>query len=87
MQRLPLASDFKGQTPELLSPAAVAALELVMQRAVQVAIRVGTYRRTCINCKWFNEAAEQCHFYQPVGRPPARIIANGCDAWDEKDPF
>jgi hypothetical protein len=37
--------------------------------------------RSCINCVGFDEPSEICKRYKQ--RPPARIIANGCDNYDD----
>jgi hypothetical protein len=41
--------------------------------------------RTCLNCEHFDEPNEQCNLYNQ--RPPARIIAFGCDSYVDKVPF
>lgn len=41
--------------------------------------------RTCLTCEKFNEPKELCEKYG--GRPPARIIAFGCDGYEDKVPF
>lgn len=41
--------------------------------------------RSCLNCDKFDETNELCNKYG--GRPPARIIAFGCDGYEEKVPF
>lgn len=42
--------------------------------------------RTCVNCQHFLEKSEQCMLagYQ---RPPARVIAFGCEKFEEELPF
>lgn len=42
--------------------------------------------RTCINCLHFDEPAEVCRRYDNQ-RPPARIIATGCDGHEDEIPF
>jgi len=37
--------------------------------------------RSCLNCSRFNESREACNLYQ--ARPPAKVIAKGCEKWDE----
>lgn len=39
------------------------------------------YTQTCMNCKHFDEPKEHCMFFKPASRPPARVIAFGCDAF------
>lgn len=37
--------------------------------------------RSCLSCLHFNEGLEQCKAFN--ARPPARIIANGCDRYGD----
>lgn len=39
--------------------------------------------QTCLNCANFKEVKEQCGLWND--RPPARVIAFGCDKWKEED--
>lgn len=41
--------------------------------------------KTCVNCKQFNEDKELCLVCNPPSRPPARVIAFGCPAFEESD--
>lgn len=41
--------------------------------------------KTCISCTFFDETKEQCKLNGL--RPPARIIAYGCEYHDEPIPF
>jgi hypothetical protein len=41
--------------------------------------------RSCLNCDKFDEPNEICNKYG--GRPPAKIIAFGCEGYEEKVPF
>jgi len=55
-----------------------------------VAVSFGTAakraRRTCVNCQRFDERLEICKLASK--RPPARVIAFGCDSFDPDDvPF
>lgn len=43
--------------------------------------------RKCTNCDHFNTGDEVCMLPRPPARPPARVIANGCPAWEEEIPF
>lgn len=37
---------------------------------------------SCMTCSHFNEQTEICEYY--MRRPPARIIAFGCESWDDE---
>lgn len=39
--------------------------------------------QTCLLCDHFQENTEQCKFYK--SRPPARVIAFGCESFSDKD--
>lgn len=41
--------------------------------------------RTCLNCQYFDEKFEMCRGYN--ARPPARVIAFGCDKFEDAIPF
>lgn len=41
--------------------------------------------RSCLNCDRFDEPNEMCKLYNQ--RPPAKVIAFGCDSYEEKVPF
>lgn len=41
--------------------------------------------KSCITCQHFNEPNELCLKYSQ--RPPARVIATGCKAWQQIIPF
>lgn len=42
--------------------------------------------RSCINCRWFNSQQEICTTHNNL-RPPAHIIAKGCDQHSCEIPF
>ena len=44
------------------------------------------HTRTCLNCRHFDEPNEACMKYDNQ-RPPARIIALGCDGHEDTVPF
>lgn len=50
-----------------------------------LAVRRGVIR-TCINCDFFKKGTEECE-KAPGQRPPASVIALGCDSWQEEIPF
>ena len=39
--------------------------------------------KTCLNCDHFEEKLENCKIWKT--RPPARVIAFGCDKFDDKE--
>ena len=41
--------------------------------------------RSCINCVNFNQEAEICGVFN--ARHPAKIIARGCESWNDVAPF
>jgi hypothetical protein len=43
--------------------------------------------KTCVECLYFDEPSETCQFNQSNMRPPARIIAFGCDVFEYDIPF
>lgn len=69
-------------------------LNLEFQRAIGEALQsVAPIPRSCLNCEHFLEesapgvALEVCGLTNGL-RPPARVIANGCDKWKHDDcPF
>jgi hypothetical protein len=42
--------------------------------------------RSCINCIQFDKKREEC-LLAPGQRPPALVIALGCDSWEMDIPF
>lgn len=42
---------------------------------------------TCVECEHWSGANELCHKPNPPQRPPARIIAYGCSAFERVIPF
>lgn len=40
---------------------------------------------TCITCRNFDKRTEYCCIAKPPQRPPAEIIARGCQAYDDVD--
>ncbi len=79
-----------------LSPHDIATLEKGEKRTLAIegiAKELGAVMRkhldestkTCINCFHFQETTEQCKLFR--ARPPARIIAFGCEKYDDQIPF
>jgi hypothetical protein len=58
-----------------------------MTEALRAAIREELDRatRTCLNCERFTEATETCGKWN--ARPPARVIAAGCEDHVDEIPF
>lgn len=44
-----------------------------------------TYFPNCVNCDNFDESTEVCSLVNQ--RPPAKIIARGCERWIVRIPF
>lgn len=42
--------------------------------------------RSCVHCDHFDQAAEVCNQFNRM-RPPARVIAFGCPAYEDEIPF
>ena len=40
---------------------------------------------SCMTCNNFEEETEHCRLFQQ--RPPARVIAYGCEYWDDLEAF
>lgn len=49
------------------------------------ALREGSIR-SCCNCEQFNKKTEGC-LLGGDQRPPALVIALGCDSWEQEIPF
>lgn len=60
------------------------AIAIFLQRAIEN--KLDSLKRTCLSCVFFDEPKEVCTRYDDQ-RPPARIIANGCDGHEEEIPF
>lgn len=43
------------------------------------------FHRTCLSCEHFKEQDELCLLAHV--RPPARVLVEGCVAYEEKPPF
>lgn len=50
-----------------------------------IGAKIAMARRSCLTCMNFDEKKEQCTTYKQ--RPPARVIAFGCDSFEEDIPF
>ena len=59
-----------------------------LQQAMTKAFEEVRVFRNCLTCEHFIEHMEICNRVQgPNNRPPARIIAYGCEAHSEEIPF
>jgi len=56
-----------------------------LETAVLDLIERARLYRSCPTCQHFEESSEICDL--AGGRPPARIIAMGCDKYLEEPPF
>jgi hypothetical protein len=64
----------------------IAAAIKTLARSLGGAVRTG--RQTCVHCLYFDMLTERCYFYTPAVRPPAQVIAFGCEAFAPDDiPF
>lgn len=41
-------------------------------------------RRSCVSCRYFDDINEVCTFNKCNIRPPARIIVDGCDSYEDE---
>lgn len=57
-----------------------------MQTQVRRMIDDSNLLRSCINCHHWNHTTEICTMYGNA-RPPAKIIARGCDGHSKAIPF
>lgn len=60
------------------------AIAMDLQRVIED--KLDRLKRTCLNCSHFDEPSEACRKYDNQ-RPPARIIALGCDGHEDEIPF
>jgi hypothetical protein len=54
--------------------------------STRVAYELERLTRTCVNCINFLEKSEEC-MIAGYKRPPARVIAFGCEKFEEEIPF
>lgn len=54
-------------------------------RSILETIRRARLYRSCLTCIHFDETTELCAIANQ--RPPARVIAQGCSAFEEAPPF
>ncbi len=77
-------------SPEMLSSRNAWAWPPAQER-IQLQLRItdlleaARLYRSCLTCLNFTEAAETCALAQ--ARPPARVIAQGCESYVQQPPF
>jgi len=63
--------------------------EIIKEITAALGVRVSDYldktTKTCLNCYHFEEKSELCALVK--ARPPARIIAQGCEYHTDEIPF
>lgn len=65
------------------APARERAISAALQEAGRViAVAITNQIPTCLNCQWFDEGSEACRYAGANARPPARVIAFGCPAYE-----
>ena len=62
-----------------------AIIEMAKELAAELEPLVARATRTCINCEHFDEKPELCRLAGQ--RPPARVIATGCEKHLDQIPF
>lgn len=56
-------------------------------RMIEELIERARLHRSCVSCQYFNEGKELCTLDGVDLRPPARVIATGCEKYIELPPF
>lgn len=56
-------------------------------RMIEELIERARLHRCCVSCQYFNEGKELCTLDGVNQRPPARVIAAGCEKYIELPPF
>ena len=59
--------------------------QAIRECAAAIGKAVNDGRRTCVQCIRFDQRTEQCALAGQ--RPPAQVIAFGCDSFEEDIPF
>lgn len=57
----------------------------IRECAAAIGVAVNAGRRTCVQCINFDKRTEHCAL--AAQRPPAQVIAFGCDRFEEDIPF
>lgn len=58
-------------------------LASAITNAIETVAKQNHIYQSCLNCLNFQEQKELCSLYNQ--RPPAKVIAFGCESWDDKD--
>ena len=74
-------SSNKPQEVAMLDQSLLEAIDMMSRGLADAARR---NRRTCVHCGHFSQQ-ETCTRATPPMRPPARVIAFGCPAFEDKD--
>lgn len=56
-----------------------------LQKRLLGVIEAARFEHTCLGCEHFAESSEVCAVYKQ--RPPARVIVQGCSAFEPIVPF
>jgi hypothetical protein len=73
---------FRATLKEPINEGFDAALSTLMQH-IREAVNEHGAMRSCLNCLHFAEETELCGKF--ASRPPARVIAYSCPAYEDKD--
>jgi len=57
-----------------------------IDKALRELVEATLLYQSCLSCAHFTESTEGCAV-AGGSRPPARVIATGCGAYEEKPPF
>jgi|GEM_PF-6419009 len=68
-----------------LTPKQNKALENIFCHALDICIDKMDLRKSCLSCQHFTESSELCSLANE--RPPARTIVEGCEIYNQNDPF
>lgn len=56
-----------------------------LNQRIKDMIEAARLYHSCVSCQHFSEEKELCCLFN--ARPPARVIAFGCERWMEEPPF
>lgn len=81
-----MSSSQKEFAPEL-GERVIAAIKQLETALNSVDKKVEASVHSCLTCEHFDHQGELCKLTDPRQRPPAKIIAFGCSAWEADLPF